>query len=119
MGQADDVVKQGLNLNVQVSIDASITRPELRRVGEQQRRWDLELEEAWRAESSSASGPLLVIVADQIVIGRATRHADAGSASRSTQVPQVPSTWVLAACSSQLSHGEKGTACTKLLDTAG
>lgn len=33
----------GLNLNVQVSIDASITRPELRQVGEQQKCWgDLE-----------------------------------------------------------------------------
>lgn len=35
VGQTDDVVNQGLNLNVQVSVDASFTRPELRRVGEQ------------------------------------------------------------------------------------
>lgn len=36
------------------------------------------LEEAWQAESSSASGLLLVIVADQILIGPGTTHADAG-----------------------------------------
>lgn len=51
VGQTDDVVKQGLNLNPRVSIDASITRPELRRVWASSRdagTWNLE--EAWRAE---------------------------------------------------------------------
>lgn len=56
--------------NVRVSIDASIARPELRQGSKQQRRWDFE-----PLGGGGLAGRelfLLVIVADQILIGLET-----------------------------------------------
>lgn len=107
--RTDDVVRQGANLDLEVSIDASITRPELRQGGEQQRRWGLgTLRRLGRQRALLLAG-LLLLAAGHPCGSNSDwpRHTVRLMQVQPAGVPRCPGTQYLRSRDLQLSHGEK------------